>query len=278
VRKKSAVKISADTGARGKISFSPAIRKSKGWLAVGFDVSVSSIAGCAVGYDAILKKKLQPNFTSWRWAVGTHYFDRISDCARSHQYVEDLQFRSGVMVELDEIYIAVEEPWPFGMVKQMESQALKQQAEISGAFIGGLLRYGYTNVFQISANQWRQIVAAELGITIHHTKYNYTENPFQFAPSGRGSGKWRSKEYGLKFGLPDWPDIIQSTKQGKIPRPETSKAKAVQPDDRYDAFPIANWMEAEYLRGVDNRPRDDSIGKVSSPRKARKKRGKQKTN
>lgn len=234
---------------RPKIS-KRAIARDKGWMVCGFDLSLSSVAGAAYAYDRITDTFKGPVFVSWRWGKGTEYYDRITDCSRSFDWIEQLQTELGVLLELDDVFIAVEEPFPFGMVKQMESNALKQQSEISGAFLGGLLRYGYKNIFQISANQWRQIVAAELGITIHHTKYNYTSNPFQYAPSGKGSGKWRSKEYGLKFNLPDWPDMIDSSKHGKIPRPEESKAKAVQPDDRYDAYAIMEWMKSERARGA----------------------------
>lgn len=250
VRKKISAKNFKKTPLSETISASTAnwerIKAGKGWVCCGFDLSLSSIAGCAFSYDKITKRDRGPNFTTWRWGKNTHYFDRITDCSRAHQWIEFLLTQLGVMVELDDVFIAVEEPFPLGMVGRMQSSALKQQAEISGAFLAGLLRYGYKNVFQIPANAWRQIVAAELGITIAPQKYNYTENPYQYAPSGKGSGKWRAKEYGLKLGLEDWPDMISTAKLGKIPRPEMSKAKAVQPDDRYDAFAIAQWMRREH--------------------------------
>jgi hypothetical protein len=214
-------------------------------VVIGFDVSMSSIAGAATAWDEITKRDKGPVFSAWRWDKNTHYFDRLTDCARSYEHVESLQAKLGVMIEPDDVYIAIEEPFPLGMVRRMESNALKQQAEISGAFIAGLLRYGYTNIFQIGNHLWRQIIAVELDISIHHGKWNYIENPFPFAPGGKGSGKWRSKEYGLKLGLPDWPDIISTNKHGKIPRPEGSKAKSVQPDDRFDAFAIMQWMKGE---------------------------------
>jgi hypothetical protein len=228
------------------------IKKDRGWVCVGFDTSLSGIAGAASSLDKVTGEIKGPEFTSYRWGRGTHYFDRLTDCARAHEWVEDLQTKLGVIIEPDDVFIAIEEPWPMGMIKRrMESSALKQQAEISGAFISGLLRYGFKNIFQINNTLWRQLIAAELGITIAPQKFNYTENPFPYAPSGKGSGKWRAKEYGLKFNLPDWPDIIKNNKQGKIPRPETSKARAVQPDDRYDAYAILRWMEAERFQGED---------------------------
>lgn len=217
-------------------------------MCIGFDTSLSSVAGAAWAYDKITKQEKGPEFTMWRWTKDRHYFDRITDCSRAHEFVQTLCAQLGVIVELEDVFIAIEEPWPIGMVGKMESQSLKQQAEISGALLAGLLRYGYTQIFQIHNTWWRQVVAKELGISIAPQKWNYTESPFQYAPHGKGSGKWRAKEYGLKLGLPDWPDLVKN-KDGKIPRPEMSKAKAVQPDDRYDAFAILQWMRQEYVRG-----------------------------
>jgi hypothetical protein len=230
-------------------------KSAKTWMAAGFDLSMSSVAGAAIGYDGTLKRMTGPDFTMKFWGKDTHYFERITDCANADTLIHELQERLGIFAELDEIYIAVEEPFPVGMVKRLESKALKQQAEISGAFLAGLLRYGYKNIFQISWYQWAQLVAAELGITIHHSKWSYKENPFPLAPSGKGSGKWRSKEWARMRGvklldyeetiIPDWPDLINHNTLGKIPRPETSKAKAAQPDDRYDALGVMNWMVNE---------------------------------
>lgn len=251
--KKSRPKIPTEAGARVEIPVDRTkwgkIDWDKGWVCCGFDLSLAGIAGAASSLDKITGEIKGPVFTSYRWGKKTHYFDRLEDCVRASNYIEDLQTKLGVIIEPEGVYIAVEEPWPLGMVKRMESNTLKQQAEISGAFIGGLVKYGFKQVFQIHNTWWRQIVAAELDISIAPQKWNYEANPFQYAPSGKGSGKWRAKEYGLKFGLPDWPDIINSHKQGKIPRPETSKAKAVQPDDRYDAYAIHDWMKRERLRG-----------------------------
>jgi hypothetical protein len=253
VVKKSRPKISTKPDARVEIPVGTAnwdrIKPDKGWVCCGFDLSLSGVAGCAVSLDKITGEVKGPEFIMYRWSKGTHYFDRITDCSKAHIWVEDLQTKLGVIIEMEDVFIAVEEPWPIGMAKKMETVSLKQLAEISGAFLAGLLRYGYTNLFQIHNTWWRDVVAKELEISNHHTAFNYEANPFQFAPSGKGSGKWRAKEYGLKLGLPDWPDLINSNKHGKIPRPDDSKAKAVQPDDRYDAFPICKWMEQERLRG-----------------------------
>lgn len=232
----------------------PATRRQT-WIACGFDVSMSSVAGAAVGFDNVLGKVKGPVFTMKRWEKNYNYLDRILDVVKSHVFVLDLIQQLNMTPELDEIFIAQEAPWPLGIIRQGQSAQLKQQAEISGAFLGGLLRYGYRQVWQIQANDWRQLVARDLGITIHHSKWrDGLAGEYNCKPAD--AGKFRSKQWatnGLGYAnaeaVPYWPDIINS-KDGKIPRPETSKAKAVQPDDRYDALAIMQWMVEELERGL----------------------------
>jgi hypothetical protein len=240
VRKKSAQKFGKRPIARKK---HPPKRVTN--VIIGVDISMSSIALAGQGYDGSLKKNVGPEFVICRWGSGVHYFERITDSATGHNFILDVLAELKLSPELDEVYIAVEEPWPFGITSRTQSNALKQQAEISGAFLGSLLRYGWKNIFQIQANSWRQIVAADLDITIHHTKWRSPELALKYNCKPEDSGKFRSKQWALlSSGIPDWPDII-SSKQGKIPRPEGSKAKAVQPDDRYDALAIMTWMRME---------------------------------
>jgi hypothetical protein len=227
------------------------------WVAAGFDVSMSSMAGAAVGYDKTLKKLLGPVFTIKRWEKNYHYFDRIKDAAKSYELVLDLITQLKMAPESDEIFIAQEEPWPPGIFRGGQSAQLKQQAEISGAFLGGLLRYGYPQLWQIAANDWRQIVARDLEITIHHSKWRDPELAAEYNCKPADSGKFRSKQWatnGLGYDraedVPWWPDIITSSKLGKIPRPDGSRAKAVQADDRYDALAIMQWMVEELERGL----------------------------
>ena len=169
-----------------------------------------------------------------------------------HDLTAELKFFG----ELSNVFIAVEEPWPLGMVGRTQSNALKQQAEISGAFLGGLLRYGYKNIFQIPANSWRKVVADDLGITIHHSKWKDPMLCERYNCKPADSGKFRAKQWALECfstgdaRVPDWPDIINSAK-GKIPRPEGSRAKAVQPDDRYDGLAVMQWVRDEFYRGLD---------------------------
>lgn len=242
------------------VSFPKSTQPDKGWIVAGFDTSMSSIAGAAIAYDGILKRFKGPVFANVRWTKEDHYFDRLAVCAKSHEIFLDLQSQLFLSIPLDKIFIVQEEPWPFGMVKGAESGWLKQQAEISGAFLGGLVRYGFQNVSQMNTIRWRTMVAKELGITTHHSKWKDPNLPkgwaAQFNAAPKDIGKFRTKQWafdwdagtGREMGfpeiIPDWPDIIESGKLGKIPRPEDSKARAVQPEDAYDALAIA-W--AHYL-------------------------------
>jgi hypothetical protein len=257
-KKKIPAKNRAKAGARKKVQ--KATRRQT-WVAAGFDVSMSSMAGAAVGYDATLKKLLGPVFTIKRWEKNYHYFDRIRDAAKSHELVLDLITQLKMTPEAEEIFIAQEEPWPPGIFRGGQSAQLKQQAEISGAFLAGVLRYGYSQVWQISANDWRQLVARDLGITIHHSKWRSPELAAEYNCKPTDSGKFRSKQWAfeadttaqywaMREDTPDWPDIITSSKLGKVPRPEGSTAKALQPDDRYDALAVCQWMVEELERGL----------------------------
>jgi hypothetical protein len=254
--KKSRPKISADRHCQEKSSSFPKVST----LICGVDISMSSIALAGIWYDVTLKKIHGPEFVIWRWQTNTHYFDRLHDACKVDNYIYDLIAELNAFVEKENMYFAVEEPWPLGMVGRSQSSSLKQQAEISGAFLGGLLRFGVKNIFQIPANYWRKIVADDLGITIHHSKWKAQSLCERFNCNLQNSGKFRAKEWALsewllsKYDLemdiqkeiPDWLDIIGSSK-GKIPRPEGSRAKAIQPDDRYDALAIMEWMRQEWL-------------------------------
>ena len=220
--------------------------KKHGWMICGFDTSMSSISGAAFAYDAITRKHKGPVFKTVRWnSPDDDYFDRLKAASLSHEIVWDLQGELNVTMELGEIFIAQEEPWPMGMSMGKTSGFMKQQAEISGAFLGGLIRWGYTNVAQINSIRWRQMIAADLGITIHHTKWRDRELALKYNCRPADSGKFRSKQWAMGYGfreypneIPDFPDIIER-KGGKTPRPEGSKAKAVQPADEYDALAVA---------------------------------------
>jgi|SRR5215471_14109686 len=234
-------------------------RPPHGWVVMGFDISVSSIAGAAVGYDRALNKYKGPAFVSRRWSKGDHYFDRLEMASKAHELVLDLITELGMVVANDEVWIAQEEPFPphGNFVRQGNSGFLKQQAEISGAFLGGLLRYGYKQIFQISNQSWRKLVADDLTslgmeeVTTHVSKWRSQKLVELFNCRPQDSGKFRAEQwafdvfavaYGVK--IPEWPPIIER-KDGKVPRPEGSVAKAVQSDDRYEALAMMEWLRVE---------------------------------
>jgi hypothetical protein len=234
--------------------------RSRGWAVLGFDISLSSIAAAGIGYDETLKKFKGPEFMYLRWEKDDEYFDRLKEAANAHLLIDALLTELGLVLNMDEIFIAQEEPWPVGMaLRGGASSFLKQQAEISGAFLGGLVRWGYTNVSQMNSIRWRQVVASDLGITIHHSKWRSPELALQYNCKPIDSGKFRAKQWALNPGyafqggafpneIPDWPDIIHS-KDGNKPRPEGSVAKAIQPDDRYDALAVmfTHYLELQEL-------------------------------
>jgi hypothetical protein len=197
------------------------------WVCVGIDMSLSSIAGCAFMSDGILDKMRGPAIYSNRWERGTHYFDRMKYASKPEIFLRSLvSGLRGAVAECDQIFIAIEEPWPMGYAKQGNSAWLKQQAQLQGAFVGGLLRYGYTNIYEINSESWKKLVAADIGFKGRRTK--------EF--------KWNVKEWAIHdWGLPELPDLIQS-KDGLKPKPVTSRAKPAQPEDVYDACGCMNWM------------------------------------
>jgi hypothetical protein len=222
--------------------------KHRGWMVVGADTSMSSIALAAIGYDAVLKKRKGPVFVIKRWSKENDYFSRLKDAAKAHELVLDLQGQMLLALELDEIFIAQEEPFPVGI---KNTSFIKQQSEISGAFLGGLVRWGFQNILQMNSIKWRTMVADDLGITTHFSKWRDPALALKYNCAPKNSGKFRSKEWslgpfmgsfyedgGFPNEIPDLPDIIESTKLGKVPRPEGSKAKATQPADEYDALAI----------------------------------------
>jgi hypothetical protein len=251
-------------GKRKLTKAKPRELRKRGWMVAGIDTSMSSLAGAAIGWDETLKKLRGPVFTEIRWSKEDHYYDRIKTAAKSHEIVLALMHELGIGLNPDEVWIAQEEPWPAGMAGKRGgvSAFLKQQAEISGAFLGGLVRYGYTQVTQMNSMRWRQIIAQDLGITTHHSKWRSPELVTHYNCTLQNSGKFRTKEWAIGIGggdtsfiteagfpneIPEWEDLIESTKLGKVPRPEGSNARAVQPDDRYDALAImwAHYVELQ---------------------------------
>lgn len=217
------------------------------WAAFGFDISTYSIAVAGIAWDKVLGKFIGPETATIRWTKGTHWYTRMVEANRPEILMHELFNKLKITPDLHEVFIAVEEPWPPGMEKRGHSQTLKQQAQISGALMGGLLRWGWTQLYEIHNTWWRGIVAEDLGISISSNSkdVNWRWNPER----NSNVGKYRSQQWVEEI-HPDWvpepfPDLITSGKHGLIPRPEKSKAKGVQPDDRYDALPIMQWMVNE---------------------------------
>jgi hypothetical protein len=218
-------------------------------LWVGADISLHSMALAGLAWDEVLKKYKGPGFHYVMWNKHDSYFDRLSYLSKA-SYIYDLCAELNLIIDPQQVYIAAEEPFPFGMAKgKAQSQTLKQQAEMSGAFMAGLLRLGFQNIYQINSAWWRKLVADDLGITTHWSKW------------GKGiQGKMRPKEWALGIGkvpladfpneIPVWPDLIPDSKNGgRKPKPENSKATPIQPDDRYQALPMALWMMREEIYG-----------------------------
>lgn len=270
-KKKSKPEFQPKSSARAKgkkrklMEAKPRELRKRGWMVAGFDTSMSSIAGAAIGYDATLKKLVGPEFLYLRWEKGDEYFDRLREAAQGNDLIHQLQHALGLVINTDEIWVAQEEPVPMKLFGKGVSAFVKQQSEISGAFLGGLLRYGYSNIAQINSQKWRSMVAEGITestgelVTTHHSKWRSGKLAQDFNCKPADSGKFRTKQWALDvmapyFGqqwqteIPDWPDIIESN-DGKKPRPEGSKAKAVQPDDRYDALAVMwfHYLELENL-------------------------------
>jgi hypothetical protein len=230
------------------------------WVCIGGDISPSSLslAGLARTKDG----KLRSGSISVRWPKEVDYFGRMAKLAKAHDFIHDVIATLKVLPELNEIAIAIEEAVPIGMLqrgtKGKKSGAtgawMKQQIQISGAFIGGLLRYGYKDIYEIQANQWRALVAKDLGITTHASKWNTQDVlklPDGYHAKSNTVGKYRAQQWVEEFHPKwdgKWPDIIASS-HGQISRPPTSKAQGVQADDRYEAYAIAEWLRRELKKG-----------------------------
>ena len=220
---------------------SPQMLKSyqgtKGWTAVGMDTSMTSIAVTAVSWDSTLKKMSNVAHGEIRWMPGDGYFKRLEQAAKCHNLLVDILLQTWGM-DYDRVCIAVEEPFPMGMVTRKTFQAswIKQQSEIAGAAKGSLLRYGFKNIYEINNAQWKATLRRE-GIDIRKMP----------------DGKFDVKDWAIAaLGLPELPDLVRAKNGGLIPRPDSgfgAKAKPAQPSDIYDAAAVMAWMQDEILSG-----------------------------
>lgn len=206
------------------------------WAVCGIDASVTSISGAMLVYDSLLDKVRDVGVHSVRWTQDVHFLDRLAYAVKAHDFIHELIIKCGPMpIHSDNIWIGMEEAWPAGIVKRAESQWLRQQAEICGAFRGGLVRYGYSRVYDVNASSWRAAVAHDMGMK-----------------SNKDFTKWHVKKWAMfSYGIEDRPDLIQKTGVGLTPKPEKSTAKPKQPDDIYDACGIMDWMRTVRERELD---------------------------
>jgi hypothetical protein len=223
---------------------------------IGGDISLTSIS--LGGLSTTTDGKLRVGAISRRWTRDVDYFVRLKEAAMAHELVLDLLAELKVLAEMTEISFAIEEAVPIGMLQrsskgQKQGAAgawMKQQIQISGAFLGGLVRWGYNDIAEIQSNQWRSMVAHDLGITTHASKWNSDEFlalPDGFHASPKNVGKFRARQWVVQFHPKwdgKWPDII-SSKDGQVPRPSTSKAAGIQSDDRYEALAMAEWLRRD---------------------------------
>jgi len=188
---------------------------------------MTAISILAIGKDGKLGT-MKVGWAERRWLPEDDYLKRLKDAAMGFQLVQEAT-RKFWLLDPTDVYIAQEEPVPFGM-KNMGW--VKQQCEVSGSFLGSCMRWGYTNIWQINNSQWKKTLRDE-GVEVRKMP----------------DGKFDVKDWAIvAFDLPDFPDLI-SRGGHKIPRPEGSRAKAVQPSDIYDAAACAAWM-IDQLEGV----------------------------
>jgi hypothetical protein len=215
------------------------------WACIGVDTSMTACSVVAMGWDSVLKRTVGPSHGEIRWMPEDDYFKRLGEAAKGHELLLDCL--RDMYVDLSRVFIAIEEPFPMGMLNKLgkgQSGWVKQQCEVAGAFKGSLVRYGFQNIYEINNSQWAKTLRDE-GVPL--------------LPPNRKDEmrKWKVKEWAIRaFGLPELPDLVKSKSGGKIPRPTEgygANAKAVQPNDIYDAAAVCAWMldEAERLGLVD---------------------------
>ena len=222
---------------------SPAILKShrrdfKGWTAVGMDAAVTSVSFTAMSWDVTLRKMSDVAYGEVRWMPEDDWWTRMEQAAKlAPRVLKDILLQTWGM-DYSRVAIAVEEPFPMGMVSRgkFQSEWLKQQCEIAGAAKGGLLAAGFRQLHEINNAMWKKTLRNE-GVTI----------------AKMPEGKFDVKAWAIAaLGLPDLPDLVASREGAKIPRPESgygARAKAIQPNDIYDAAACMAWMQDEIQSG-----------------------------
>lgn len=211
------------------------------WAAVGVDTSLTSIAACAIGFDARTNKMVGPVTGEIRWTPEVDYFERLRQAARGENLILDL-LRVLWVVSPERVFIALEEPVHYGAIQRGIASFAKQQIQVNGAFVGALARYGFKNIVEINNSQWKK--------TIRKDGFEFEVVPRKASSTEKNriktANKFVVKEWAIKYlGLPEFPDLVASKSGAKIPRPESgfgANAKAVQADDRYDSAAVMSWM------------------------------------
>ena len=257
-----------------KAQVSPTLRaRQESYAVVGIDSSLSAVSAVALGYDA-KTNKTSVEHGEIRWSPETDYFERMKLAAGSHDLVLDLLRRLWA-IDLDRVFVAMEEPFPFGMLggKSANFQAsyAKQLAEISGAVKGSLARWGFVNMKEVNNASWHKDLRQD-GVeflTIPRGTRGAAKTAIQLA------NKFKIKEWAIeRYGLPEFPDLVASKSGAKIPRPESgygAKAKAVQADDRYDACAVMHHyhMELVEMNVIERRPLALSLMSAPTPQPAK---------
>lgn len=225
------------------------------WAAVGIDTSMTACSAVAMGFDAKTKKMVGPTYAEIRWTPDDDYFKRLGQAAKGHELVLDV-LRPLWVIDPEKTFIAIEEPFPLGMIGRAvagkgtwQGSFIKQQSEVSGAFKGSLVRYGYLNIYEINNAQWHATIRKD-GIEFEVIRRAWTK---QEKDAAKYRNKFLIKTWAVKaFGLPELPDLVASKSGAKVPRPAEgygAKAKAVQPNDIYDAAACCAWMQDEIENG-----------------------------
>jgi hypothetical protein len=191
-------------------------------VAIGIDLSPSSLAGSAKMFDATLRQMTGPVFTLKRWPKGTPDFEKLLFLSKGHEIIYDLLHQLGGIAAIEDIFIGVEEVPP---VKN--TSRIREQSMLVGCFVGSLLRYGY-NVQFVHNRSWQSLVAADMDVRLVKDEFD----------------KWTVKNWARTVfdDIPNWKDLIRNGKEGLIPKPKGSKAMPAQPDDRYDSLGIMTYV------------------------------------
>lgn len=196
-------------------------------IAIGIDLSLSSLALSAKMYDHVLAKMVGPAWHITRWQRGFSHDEKLAQVSKAHDFIHQViyELNGGIIHSVEHLYIGVEELPP----RQMNAQRYREQSEIIGSFVGGLKRYGFANVNRVNITKWQALVAADLDKKVTQID------------------KWSVKNWAIEvYDAPKWTDLIYNSKQGLIPKPKGSKAMPAQPDDRYDSTGIMDWVWENY--------------------------------